>query len=91
MAAQISAGVGHPVTYVDAPPATWRQGLLDAGVPAAQADGLVEMFDTYRRTGGTWVTGGVQQLTGREPRPLSAFLTEELVPALGAQPQPTRS
>jgi hypothetical protein len=49
------------------------------------------MFDAYRRTGGTWVTGGVQQLTGREPRPLSAFLAEELVPALGAQPQPTES
>lgn len=82
VAEQVTAAVGHHVTYIDAPANAWREGLLAAGVPAPQADGLVEMFDTYKQTGGTWVTGGVQRLTGRPARPLVAFLADELAPAL---------
>lgn len=87
IAEQVGAAVGHDVVYLDAPRDVWRRSLLDAGVPALQTDGLVEMFDIYKETGGTWVTGGVHQLTGHQPRTLEAFLTTELTPALQTTPQ----
>jgi len=49
MAEQISAGVGHPVTYVDAPPATWRLGLLAAAVPAPGLGQVVQREAQKRR------------------------------------------
>lgn len=82
IADQVAAAVGHDVTYLDAPRDAWRDSLLDAGVPARQTNGLVEMFDIYKQTGGTWVTGGVQKLTGHAPRTLAQFLASELTPAL---------
>ncbi|WP_433304505.1 NmrA family NAD(P)-binding protein [Actinoplanes sp. CA-030573] len=85
IAARTGAALNRTVTYVDAPPSVWHQGLLDAGVPPLFADGYSEMFDVYRQTGGTYVTHGVRQLTGTAPRPLEAFLDAELLPSINQQ------
>lgn len=82
MAERIGAALGRDVAYLDAPADAWRHGLLQAGVSEAQADGLVEMFQAYVRTGGTFVTGGVERITGRPPTNLDDFVSRELVPAL---------
>lgn len=48
------------------PPDDMRKALLGFGMPAWQADGLVEDYDHYRRGEATMVTQTVRDITGRE-------------------------
>lgn len=85
VARRVSAAVGLEVRYVDAPPDSWRDGLVSVGVPVLLADGLVETFDALASNGGNVTTDAVRLILGRPPRPLDEFLREELAPALAAQ------
>ncbi|MFC4010325.1 NAD(P)H-binding protein [Nonomuraea purpurea] len=76
IAAQISAALGRPVHYVDLPVPEMTAHLERQGVPQPHAGDLAELMGT---TGdGRWatVTTAVEDLTGRPPRPLSAFLAD---------------
>lgn len=73
MAAAISEAVGRTVTFRDIPPEAMRDALLGMGVPLWQADGLIEDYAHYRRGEAAAVMSGVQEATGRPPRPFSAF------------------
>jgi uncharacterized protein YbjT (DUF2867 family) len=66
MADQLSKALGRLIKYVDVAPETMRQALFGFGMPAWQADGLVEDYDHYRRGEATMVTQTVRDITGRE-------------------------
>lgn len=66
MAQQLSKAVGKQITYVDLPPGAMREARLRFGMPAWQADGLVEDYDHYRLGEASAVTSTVRDLTGKE-------------------------
>ena len=66
MAEQLSKAVGKQIRHVDLPPAAMREALLGFGMPAWQADGLIEDYDHYRRGEASAVTTTVRDLTGKE-------------------------
>jgi len=49
MADALSRAVGRTISFVDVPPESMRSTLVDLGLPAWQADGLLEEFAMYRR------------------------------------------
>ena len=66
MAEQLSKAVGKQIRHVDLPPAAMREALLGFGMPAWQADGLIEDYDHYRRGEASAVATTVRDLTGKE-------------------------
>ena len=73
IARQLSKAVAVQIKYVDIPPAAMRETLLGFGMPAWQADGLVEDYDHYRRGEASAVTSTVRDLTGKEATSFSQF------------------
>jgi uncharacterized protein YbjT (DUF2867 family) len=91
VAAAIAAATGKDVEFVDVPDAGARQGLVDAGLPEFVADQIVAIFQQLRAGVAAEVTGGVEQLTGRPPRPFAEFARDRaqaFTPAaLAAEPK----
>jgi uncharacterized protein YbjT (DUF2867 family) len=58
MANELSAALGRTITFVDVPLEAMRGALADLGLPAWQADGLLEEFAMYRRGQATAVESG---------------------------------
>src|SRR6266542_4453163 len=73
-AAKLAASLGRPVRYVPVDDAAARSGMLAAGVGEWLADGLIELYQDYRRSGpdgyAARVHGTVRDLTGTGPRTL---------------------
>ena len=73
MAAQLSASLGREITFTDVPEAAMRDALLVLGVPAWQADGLIEDYAHYRRGEASEISTAVQDVTGGRPRSFEEF------------------
>jgi uncharacterized protein YbjT (DUF2867 family) len=73
MADRLSEAIGKSVKYLNISPDMMRQGLLGLGMPAWQADGLVEDYDLYRRGEAAKVTSTVREVTGIVPIAFSQF------------------
>jgi uncharacterized protein YbjT (DUF2867 family) len=84
VASGLSDALGRSISYVDIPPEVMRQGLLGYGVPAWQADGIVEDYAHYRRGEAADVTTTVHDLTGCDARPFSQF-ARDCAAAFGAR------
>ena len=76
MAGQLSQAFGKLIKYVDVPPQAMLQNLLDLGIPAWRADGLMEDYDHYRRGEAAAVTATVYDITQREPTRFSQFAAD---------------
>jgi uncharacterized protein YbjT (DUF2867 family) len=80
VAAKLTAAMGRPVTYIDAPDGAVRQALLGGGLSEWFADALVGLYQDYRRSGtggyAAQVTDTVHRLTGRPARSLDDLLGE---------------
>lgn len=76
LANQISDVVGKPVEYVDVSEVAMRGTLLSYGMPAWQADGLIEDYEHYRRGEAAAVSQDVERVTGTPPRSFGAFLSD---------------
>ena len=80
VAAKLTAAMGRPITYIDAPDDAVRQALLGAGLSEWFAGALVGLYQDYRRSGtggyAAQVTDTVHRLTGRPPRSLDDLLNE---------------
>lgn len=75
MVRRISAAIGAPLTLVDAPKETVRDGMVAAGIPATQADGLMRYFDGGVKAGEIYPpTTIVSDLLGRPPRSFDDWL-----------------
>jgi uncharacterized protein YbjT (DUF2867 family) len=73
MADRLSAALGRTVSFVDIPPAAMRQMLIGVGLPAWQADGLVEEYGLYRDDEASAVATGVRDALGRSPLSFETF------------------
>ena len=80
VAAKLTAAMGRPVTYIDAPDSAVRQALLGAGLSESFAGALVGLLQDYRRSGtggyAAQVTDTVHRLTGPLARSLDDLLGE---------------
>ncbi len=83
MADQLSKALGKPIKYIDVSPHTMSQALLGFGMPAWQADGLVEDYDHYRRGEAAEVTSTVRDITGSEATRFSRFAKDYAAKFLG--------
>lgn len=76
MAEKLSAALGRQIDFVDVPPGAMREALSAAGLPAWQADGLIEDYAHYSRGEAAEVTTGVRDATGRLPRTFDDFASD---------------
>lgn len=74
VAALATTVIGKPVRVVHLTDEQLADGMKAAGLPEAIIPALVS-FDTATRTGGlSVITGDVEALSGRKPKPLKAYL-----------------
>ncbi|QJD80355.1 SDR family oxidoreductase [Spirosoma rhododendri] len=76
VAAELTAGLGHPVRAVNQSEADTRQALIYAGLDAWYTDALIEQFRIGANGGEIDTTGEVARLTGRAPRTLRQFVRD---------------
>ncbi len=89
VAAKLSATLGRPITYVDAPDDAVHDTLAGFGLDAWFVDALVGLYQDYRRSGvdgyAAQISDTVTRLTGQPARSADGLL-EELAPGLKAAP-----
>jgi uncharacterized protein YbjT (DUF2867 family) len=76
IAAAVTAAIGRPVTYVDLPVPAMAAHLAAQGVPQGVATEVATMMREMETEDWASVTSAVEDLTGRPPRPLTAFLAD---------------
>jgi len=76
LAEQLGEAIGRSIAFVDIPGDVMRVAALSAGIPAWQADGLIEDYAHYHRGEAAGLSPAVQQVTGRAPRTFRAFAHE---------------
>jgi uncharacterized protein YbjT (DUF2867 family) len=76
MAGQLSLTLAKTIKHIDIPPQNMLQTLLDLGVPAWRADGLVEAYDHYRRGAAAAITPAAYDVLQRKPTPFSQFAAD---------------
>ncbi|MFE6405264.1 NmrA family NAD(P)-binding protein [Streptomyces alboflavus] len=74
--AEVSAAVGREFGYVPVPAAAYGAALREFGVPDAEVEFLIELFETNLDGRNAHVSTGVQDILGRAPREFSAFVQE---------------
>ena len=84
MASAIAEAIGRPVAFVDVPSDAFAGALRAAGVPAWQVDGLVEDYAHYARGEAETTSPHVREVTGLEPRDMSAFANDYARAFVGA-------
>jgi uncharacterized protein YbjT (DUF2867 family)/predicted ester cyclase len=85
LADRISAVAGRTVRAVEVSLDQLRQGMVAAGMPAAQAGWVVDLYAYYRAGGADGEPGELEALTGRPARRVDAYLRE--VAAAFARPE----
>ncbi len=63
----LSEELGREIAYINLQPAPLREALLSAGVPAWNADALLDLQRLYREGKAANVTRDVEQILGRKP------------------------
>ena len=76
VAEHIAAAMGRPARHVDVPEDAARAGMVDAGVPAWNADGVIELIAFYRAGDAAAVSPAVPELLGRPARSYADFAHE---------------
>lgn len=73
MAEYLSAAVKRQIAFVDIPPEQMREAMVGFGMPAWQADGLIEDYAHYRRNEAAAIASGIEDATGKAPRQFKDF------------------
>lgn len=68
--------LAHPVHFIDVPEGDMKNALLGVGFPEWQADGLLEDYAHYRLNEAAVVTDTVEDVTGKQARTFSQFVTD---------------
>ena len=74
MVRKIAAATGTPVSLVDVTSTVARDGMVAAGVPVTQADGLMRYFDGVKDGKIYPPTSTIAELLGRPPRSFDDWL-----------------
>jgi uncharacterized protein YbjT (DUF2867 family) len=69
----LSEALGHTYAYADIPEAAARNGMLGAGLPAWQVEGMLELHALIRDGHAAATAPGVREALGREPRSFRDF------------------
>jgi uncharacterized protein YbjT (DUF2867 family) len=79
--ARLGAALGRPVRYVPIDDATARSAMLGAGLGDWLTDGLIELYQDYRRSATSGyaarVSDAVREITGKPARTLDQALAED--------------
>jgi uncharacterized protein YbjT (DUF2867 family) len=78
MAEILSEETGRTVKYVEISPNSMRHVLLDLGLPAWQADGVIEDYEAFRRGVAGKITTTVEDLTGVYPMSFEEFVRDHV-------------
>jgi uncharacterized protein YbjT (DUF2867 family) len=82
-----SEATGQPLSYVDVPPAEWREGALAAGADPHTVAHLDKLWEIFRTTGPDHplyrVTEAIERFGGRPPVTLPEFLAGHPGPPRG--------
>ncbi|WP_416047113.1 SDR family oxidoreductase [Cupriavidus basilensis] len=78
VAEELARLLGHPITYVARSPAEQREALLGAGLAPLVADLLVGLDQMFRESVIAETTSTFEELTGKAPRSLTEWLTDNL-------------
>ena len=73
VAAELSSATGRHVEFVDVPDEAARQAMIQSGLPAFLAEGIVDVFAMTRQGADCQVTATVESLTGAPPRDFASF------------------
>ncbi|RYG37049.1 SDR family oxidoreductase [bacterium] len=73
IAAAFGAAAGHEVRFEPIPPDTFGGALTQMGMPAWQAEGLLEDYAHYERGEAAFISPDIEAVTGHSPRSLAAF------------------
>lgn len=73
MAEYLSAALKRQIAFVDIPPEQMREAMVGFGMPAWQADGLIEDYAHYRRNEAAAIASGIEDATGKAPRQFKDF------------------
>ncbi|MFD4564440.1 NAD(P)H-binding protein [Streptomyces sp. NPDC058251] len=74
--AEISAATGGELTYVPVTARQYGDHLAGFGVPPEEVDFLVELFESLLDGRNSYLSDGVRQILGREPRDFTDFARE---------------
>ncbi|MET9544536.1 NAD(P)H-binding protein [Streptomyces sp. NPDC006627] len=74
--AEVSAAAGRDIAYVPVPARDYGAALREFGVPAAEAEFLVELFETNLDGRNAVLSEGVREVLGREHRDFSDYVKE---------------
>lgn len=74
--AEIAAATGRELTYTPVPARAYGEALTGFGVPAEEAEFLVEVFEGLLDGRNARVTDGVREVLGRAPRDFAEFVRE---------------
>lgn len=74
VAEEISAATGRRVSHRAVTPEVFAAGLVAAGMPVVDADGLAYLFAEVLDGRNAHVTDGVRRALGREPRDFSEYV-----------------
>jgi uncharacterized protein YbjT (DUF2867 family) len=72
-AESIAAATGRNITYIPIDDDSFRQSLLDAGLPSHLADYLTNLFGPTREGRSAFLTRDVQELSGLTPRSFADY------------------
>ncbi len=67
---------GKPITFIDVPEAAAKDVMQQEHVPAWMMDAMLELNGAYKAGKGNYVTNTVEELTGRKPHTLDAFVQD---------------
>lgn len=76
LAAELTAGLGKPVSFINITDAEMRGALLGLGFPEWQADGLIEDYAHYRRGEASAISTAVRDVTGNPPHSFREFVQD---------------
>ena len=76
IAAELSAALGRPVTYVDVPYKEWLSDLEDLHLPPHVFDHIATMARLHRQNRYNRVTNDIADLLGRSPSAFTSFVQD---------------
>lgn len=76
MASELSEALARTIKYVDVPPETMLQTLLDMRMPQWQAEGVIEDYDHYRHGEAAAVSTAVRDVTQHQPTRFAQFAAD---------------
>ena len=76
MASELSEALARTIKYVDVPPETMLQTLLEMRMPQWQAEGVIEDYGHYRRGEAAAVSTAVRDVTQHQPTRFAQFAAD---------------